>query len=409
MFKFNTDGFARLSSYFTGLGMENYDPLNSTQVNDPPKYSKQELTTFYRSLWGCRKVCDYMPEAMARGWGKLVIEDNEILEQNINNQIDYLYGLRERYCEAQKQANLYGGAVVVRLMKDLSPPETPININEIIRNKKELEYSQILTPWEISPVFAGIGDFKYPEFYQVNINESLINLHKSRVVRFRGASIDNFSIHKNNGFEDSLLLPFVESFTRYLSAHSFAGASLKSFEFVVHKIGNLFESLETKGNEQKIAQRLRDAYRSVSALRGIVLDKDEEAVEIVSRRFSGISEMLEKLEREMVAASGLTYPQFLQEHPSGLAATGESERLAEADRIQSNQVRQWGKNIFNDCRLILASNGVDPNSISWRWEWSNLFQQTPLEAAETQLKLAQAEQIKRNTPNVGGARFSDNF
>lgn len=384
---FQKDTLSRLYSMLGGVGTSEYDPLINTYVTTPPSYSRQDLSDAYRSIWACRKVCDFMPDAMGRGWGRLILKNNQKLESEVNKKLDET---RRIYVAAQKQANLYGGATVVRMVSDGRDMELPIG-----DRFDTLAYSRVFNPWEMYPYIATTFDnIIDPEYYTATLLEEEIDIkvHSSRVIRFRGASTDYETQKRNRGFEDSLLIPFLEPCLRYLTALSYVGASVKSFEFLIHKIESLFETLQNNEGQNRLASRLKYLYNAVSSIRGAVIDKDEEDVVVVSRRYSGVSDVVAMLLNEMIAASGLTRPQLLQEHPSGLSATGESERLAEADRIRAMQEDKWGMIIQSDCELILKSFGYARDD--WEWEWTNLFQQTPLEEAETLLKMAQVERMR---------------
>jgi len=385
---FNTDSLSRLYSLVGGLGVEGYDPIRDTEITSPPMYGRAELLDAYRGLWACRKVCDYLPQAMARGWGQIMIPSNERLQRDLQKQMK---SLRRSYSSAQKLANLFGGATIIRFVDDKREFSEPIG-----DRFKEIQYSRVFNPWEVYPLIeSGYENLEDPEFYTFSSfsEENItVKVHRDRVIRFRGASTDYETMKKNRGFEDSLLVPFIEPCLRYTSALIYVGASVKNFEFMVHKMENLFLQIESSEGQTAIAKRLQALYNAVSSIRGALIDKNEEDVAIVSRRFSGVSDIIEMLLNEMISASGLTRPQFLQEHPTGLAATGESERIAEADNIRAMQEEKWGENIEEDCKLFLKASGYARDD--WNWEWTNLFQQNPLEEAETLLKLAQAKRFR---------------
>jgi phage-related protein (TIGR01555 family) len=388
-YRLNKDSLSRLFSQ-QGLGQSNYDPIEATGVNPPKTYSQQELSNFYRMIWACRKVCDFLPRMMSQGWGKLDLRTNLKLENKVNKELELL---KHTYREGQRLANLYGGAIVVRVIEDNKNYSEPIS-----NNIKSIKYSRVFTPWEIYPYTDSFfDDIIDPEYYQMvtqldNNKETSLKIHKDRILRFRGASTDFQSIRTNRGFEDSLLLPFIEPCLRYLTAVSYVGASVTSFEFVIHKLQNLFIELENEDSQIHLAERLRVAHNSLSALRGMLIDKTEEDVSVVSRNYAGVTEIINSLRDEMVAASGLTKPQFTQEHPSGLAATGQSERLAEADNIRALQSEKWGESIEEDCRLTLKKyKYLEPN---WTWSWNSLFQLSPLEEAELHEKQANADSTR---------------
>lgn len=387
-YRINKDSLSRLLSESGGLGNGQYDPLESIIINKPRKYTAIELTDAYRSIWACRKVCDFLPRMMARGWGKINLPTNIELENKLNKELSLL---RHKYREGQRLANLYGGAVIIRIVEDGRGYSAPIN-----KQITNLRYSRVFTPWEIYPRLDGSEDIYSPEYYEmcasIEGQKTVFNIHSDRIIRFSGADTDYESMRFNRGYEDSLLVPFLDPCLRYLTAVSYVGASVSSFEFVIHKLQNLFTELENEESQLHLAERLRVAHNSLSALRGMVVDKEEEDVAVVSRNYAGVTEIIATLRDEMIAASGLTKPQFIQEHPSGLAATGQSERLAEADNIRALQEEKWGPLIEEDCQLVLKKHKYYLNN--WKWEWANLFQLSPLEEAELHQMEANSDAIR---------------
>lgn len=388
-YRLNKDSLSRLFSEHGGLGQSTYDPIETTGINPPRKYTQHELTNAYRSIWACRKVCDFLPRMMAQGWGRIDLRNNIELENKVNKELEQL---RHTYREGQRLANLYGGAVVVRLVEDNKEYSQPIG-----KDISNIKYSRVFTPWEIYPYSDSLfDDILNPEYYQmitrIDKEETSIKIHKDRILRFRGANTDYLSMRNNRGYEDSMLVPFLEPCLRYLTGISYVGASVTSFEFIIHKLQNLFIELENEESQRHLAERLRVAHNSLSALRGMVIDKTEEDVAVLSRNYAGVTDIINSLRDEMIAASGLTKPQFVQEHPSGLAATGQSERLAEADNIRALQSEKWGESIEEDCILTLRKYRYSlPN---WIWTWNSLFQLSPLEEAELHERQANSDAIR---------------
>jgi phage-related protein (TIGR01555 family) len=388
-YKLNRDSLSRLLSESGGLGNGLYDPLEAIVINRPKKYTAMQLTDAYRSIWACRKVCDFLPRMMARGWGRMNLPTNMELENKLNKELSLL---RHKYREGQRLANLYGGAVIIRIVEDGRDYSTPLG-----KEVGNIRYSRVFNPWEIYPRLNNSDDDVYsPEYYEMSASidgqQSVFKIHSDRIIRFSGAATDHESMRHNRGYEDSLLVSFLDPCLRYLTAVSYVGASVSSFEFIIHKLQNLFSELENEESQAHLAERLRVAHNSLSALRGMVVDKEEEDVTVVSRNYAGVTEIISTLRDEMIAASGLTKPQFIQEHPSGLAATGQSERLAEADNIRALQEEKWGMLIETDCQLVLKKHKYYLNN--WSWEWSNLFQLSPLEEAELHQYQANSDAIR---------------
>ena len=421
------DSYGSLINSLTGLGGV-YDSLNALRIRQPRQYTRHYLDSLYQNIWACRKVCDYKPGMMAKGWGRIVCESGD---QQILNQIDSFTQkeLKTKYWWGQCLANKDGGSIIIRLVDDGEDANEPINLEKA----REISYSRVFDRWEVIPEPLSIQDNPYdPEYYQLWTNygtgktaertsqgfevpsnrvssrtshglevssspvSSLIaqKIHKSRIIRFRGARISPEAMQYNQGWEDSLLIPFIEPCLRYFEAMGYVSSSVSTFETMVLAIQNLFSKIQSEEGRAEIRERLELNQQQMSALRGIAIDRDTENMQMVSRRYNGVSDILERLREEMVAASGLTKPQLISEHPAGLAATGESERLAEAEAIKAEQINKWQDSITTDIQIYLAVNNYQLND--WQWEWNSLFQLTKEEESNIYSKYSQADNIYLN-------------
>lgn len=382
-----TDSFSTVINRVTGLGVREFDSLITTNPSlTNSLYSKSYLDNCYSNFWSAKKVVDYLPMMMTRGWGGIVLGTGSQLDLESANKSLSL--LKRKYKFAQQCANLYGGSAIIRIVNDGLNPIEPIRLD----SPKTVEYSRILDKWEIQATpDAILKDWLDPEYYQITTSDRIEKIHKSRVIRFDGAFSGKESVILNGGWHDSVLISFFTPMLRYFNALGYVSEAVRDFEIFIHYIDGLFDRLagsspaERLDAESKITERLRLNQQQRSSLRGMVGDLTNEKFDFVGRNFGGVAEILDRIKDEMLAASGLTRPQFLQEHPSGLAATGESERRAEADLIRAYQEDKWGDNIRFDCELVFGT------SIGWDWQWANLYQSTPSEESEIRKDLAQTD------------------
>lgn len=426
---FNQDTFTNLVNNITGLGT-GIDSINSTDVAYSSLYwNRQTYDKYYKRLWQARKICDYLPSMMQKSWCKIALGDgNQKIIASANKELDKL---KKTYYRGQILANLYGGAVALRLANDDAPLNEPIDIN----NLKSIKYSQVFDRWSVLPdpisIQSNPHDPEYYNFYssfgtgdaEFDKKSKLYSykLHKSRILRFRGAYLSPYEMMYNQGWEDSVLTPFLDPLLRYLSAIGYAGEGVRTFEIIAHSIDNLFAKTSTADGEAQIKKRLKLNQQTLSALRFFALDRQSEEVNIISRRFQGVGDIIDRLKDEMIGASGLTKPQFYQEHPSGLAATGESERLAEANSIIALCEDKWSEQIYEDVELYFCSHdsitkGVLPDD--YTIQWNSLFTQSPQEKANIKYQVAQTDNlnisnniytnVEARNSHYGGSEFDDN-
>lgn len=371
---------------------------------------REVLDYLYANSWACKRVCDLKPDLMSSAWGELQLKKYPELIEKLKPQ---LAQLRKIYCEGQKIANLYGGATAIRYINQDTDWLSPININKI----QSVSYSRVFDKWEIYPDTSDLAINRnpaYPQFYQYSYlydGSSQINkIHHSRIIRFRGAFLSPQGLIDNDFWENSLLKVFLDPYLEYYRGKKYISLALKSFSLPVIKKRNLIEVLsqEFARGTQSVAQRLKDVFAQLSSDRGVALDSETEEILFIDRKFQGLKDIIDSLQCDMVAASGLTKPQLLKEHPNGLSATGESERLAESQELLAIQNNLWGDLIQEDIKLLLAQYNIYDG---YDWQWTNSYQNTPLEdikIKETQCNIDE-KYITLGTYNqleVRASRFS---
>lgn len=359
--------------------------------------NKNTWAYWYRNSRIVRKVVDLLPELMEKSWGEAysVQEGNRRNENIINALQPQLEKLKNLYCNGQKNANLYGGATVIRMVEDGLDWDFPINDRMV----KQVDYSRICDYWEVAPHFLVedfsnnlLTDYHNPEYYTYLLaNNRTRYLHRDRVLRFRGAYLPNQLLVQNNYWEDSLLRSFMASYLRYDNSLKDIETIMDSVSIPIIKKKGLITQLgkNLQSTIAKIKSQAKEILQTIGVGKGIMLDSEMD-LSFRERNINGLEQAVTTFINDMVANSGLTRPQLLGEHPNGLQATGESEKRSEAERILTLKEDLWGANIRYDLKLLLAQYGIFDNRIQWRW--TNGYQSNPLEEIEVELKQLELEE-----------------
>lgn len=374
------------------LGFGSQSGIEGTAINSKQgrlSWDRETLDYLQAKSWACQRVCELKPDLMASSWGNLQLKNNPEIIEKLTPQLQCL---KDTYCEGQKIANLYGGAIAIRYVNQETDWELPIEE----KNIKSIDYSRVFDKWEIYPdtsILSINNDPKNPEYYRYNFlynNSPQINrIHHSRIIRFRGAFLPPQALIENDYWENSLLERFLEPYLEYYNGKKNISLALKSFSLPVIKKKGLIEVLsqEFSRGTQSVKTRLREIFTDLSSNKGVALDSESEEIIFIDRKFQGLKDIIDMLQNEMVASSGLTKPQLLKEHPNGLSATGESERLAEASELLALQETLWGKLIREDIKLLLAQFNITDG---YEWEWNSTYQNSPSEDIK----------IKESTANI---------
>jgi phage-related protein (TIGR01555 family) len=377
----------------TGLGFSDYDSTMSSQFSGMLNFGSDNyvfLSRLYRQSWQIRKICKYFPSEMTKCWGKLVIEDDLELQKQANNYLDHL---RKCYRQGQTFANLYGGSGYVRFIEDGRELDEPVDY----KNVKSICHSRLYDRWELNINYdsgAIAVDPYNPEYYHFfsyapNTNKAQVKtgqrIHRDRILRFRGNELPPFEQINNNGWEDSVLQVFLNPLKTYLAGLGYVTESLRNFEVIVLKTLDLHDAI-VSGNDALIKERSKLIASEMSSMRPIMMDKTNEEMQILSRNFNNVVDIVQLALREMIASSEIDPGEFYKEKDQ-IKANSKEERLATSGRILALQEEKWHDLIYEDIKLFLAPYGVPDDK--WQWQWTNTYTETQDDKVEREDKVSQ--------------------
>lgn len=400
-------------------------PIYSTNEIYGYFWTRDLMDAFAASLWQCHRVVSCKPYAMLNSWGKLNVAQGDRQKEDRANQ--FFRGLAKKYCHGQILANQHGGSTVIRFVEDGRSADQPIDLDNI----KKIKYSRIFDRWECYPdPLSYMSDPTSPEYYLIALNpqershllsgdlyqgtylsskETYYRIHKDRVLRFDGEFIGAESQIQNQGWHASKLIRFLPPLLRYLEAMGYVSAAMKSFEMVLFLVDDLFKMLATPQGKNQILERARVNQQMLTAVRGMLVDRKREGVQVVSRNFANTDAIIKELRYEMQGASGLDQIELFNEHPTGLAATGQSQRLEKARQTSQLCRYHWGENLegnstedkIGDIELYLRSQDSDINPDSdYEWIWSQDIAITPEEKSQIYVNYSQGDRNYQQTGSL---------
>ena len=346
------------------------------------------LEYLYRQSWACRRIIDYYPDKMVKGWGFLGLDDNPELTDETKIEFNKL---KKLYNQGQKTGNLLGDGYILRLVNDGRDVFEPINYDDV----REIKYSRVLSPREVEPrINYDEHDYYNPEFFEVSTNNQPYQIyHCDRVIRFSGNYLTPDAFERNDYCYASILEPFYEPYIRMEQSIAHVANAMTSFEFILFGVEGLLEDLISGDPNalEKFQAKYKAIQQQMSSDRGIVHDLDLQKIQIAERKFTNIDNIIKEVFRqELIAASGLTKTQLYNEHPSGLNSTGKSELLNEANKVLEYQELKWRDNIDCDVRLIMAKHTI---SDGFYWNWKSTYQPTKEEEIEQRKTIAETDKI----------------
>jgi phage-related protein (TIGR01555 family) len=394
---------SHLYNAILGLGTRR-DPSEATRIRQTKGYTQQALDSYYRRSWACRRVVEIMPRFMCRKWGTPTLggENNSPrLIDDLQNKYAELK-VRNKFKLAQTWANLYGRCHIL-LVTD-SDDFGELTIGEEI---KELV---VLDRWKLypDPTMTEYSRLN-PEYYTflssdalrttnlyLNAYRSKDNVHRSRVLVFTGNNLPDNEKIRNNACEDSVLEPFIDVWKRFFTGYASLSNIINDFDIFTHYIDGLFEGLLLGGEKAKddLYERLETVHVSKSIYGGLVGDLNKEKFEYVSRNLGGVGDIADRLQAELVAASGLPKSVLFGEFAAGLDASGKitGEQSYLNDLVGEAQTDKFSDNI-NDLNKFLAA----PTKKIFGWQWHPLYTETAQSNAEIRKLYAEIDEININT------------
>lgn len=364
-----------LSSVISGMGTDR-DWTTSIDVDRRTILSRDQAHNLSTHPL-INRICTAHADAAIRKKWELILGDNEDVERqkNINAEMQHLE-LYDAFNEAQFQANIYGGAVIIQLIEDGRPADQPIDFNNI----KSVRGYRVLDRHKIRPRIIGYQDPIKVEYYEVILTEFLSKsiknikndrfknrfkngylIHRSRIIRFDGTRATPDLMLENDGWSPSLIEQLWDQYKLYKTTLQSAAGLLKDFSLFVIYWQGLLELMraQDKDEKEKLRKQLILYQQMASIFGGIFVDKENQSVEFPSRNLSGLDQASNLQRDAFIGESGLPHTKIFGESPSGLGATGESEERNWAQEVGNFQVSRWEKKIRKAAKPILNAKELN--------------------------------------------------
>ena len=432
----NFDGFI---NQITGMGTAR-DKAAHTRFRRNRELTGEELDALYSDDAMASRVCDVVPDEELRQGYTVVIdptekdntetgpEDAAQIGVDVKSDADDL-GLQEKMIEARVWGRAFGGGAILIGLDDGAAEAgnmaEPIDLNAIRRvthlnvlDRSYLWPNQFYT----DPTEAKAG---LPRTYWVTPQsasgvtharsfQGTIEIHETRLVVFGGARTSIRRRQEQSGWDQSVLQRMQTTLTRYGSSFSALGHLIQDANAGVYKMEGYLEAIAAE-ETNLVMKRLdmMDMMRSVQ--RAVVLDAEGEEFERQNFNWSGIKDPFELLMLSLAADARMPVTVLMGQAPAGMQATGESDMRWFYDTITSSQENIIQPALEYVLRLIMLSkegptNGVEPES--WGVIFPSLWQPTPLEASEIELRHAQSDNIYNamgaaNADEIATSRFTE--
>lgn len=368
------------------------------------------------------RVCDVVPEEELRQGYKINVapdsddESGKDLDAassvgtDVQDYADAL-GLQAKFIEARVWGRVFGGGALILGADDGATAEAgtlkePLNENGISRfdhiNVIDRRYMHPLSYYDdpTDPKFGKAKTFIITPQATSSLQAarslaSAVEIHETRLVVFGGTRTTIHTRQTNGGWDTSVLQRMNTVLEQFGVSWQALTHILQDASQGVFKMRGLLDALASE-ETALVMKRLDMMDMARSNVRAVVLDAEGEEFARQNYTWSGIDKVFEMLMLRISAAARMPVTVLMGQSPAGMDATGESDIRWFYDTIRSSQTNDVKPALEHILRLImLTKNGPTRGQVpdSWSVTFPSLWQMSPIEQADVELKTAQKDDI----------------
>lgn len=361
------------------------------------KRTPQDLEELYRSTWLGGQVVDIPAFEMTRCRREFLIEDEKTTKKIEADSRRLM--LWEKFQEAIKWADLYGGGALLLGLDGTGELDEPLDLNRVkegsLRFIHALDARTLLpnggldTQLVYDPTSA---QFMQPEFYSIAAAR-MDWVHHSRIIRFPGVSLPWLEMQRTLWWGGSVVERMYDAIA---DADAVVGGVihlLKEASVDVIGIKGLMGLLRTEEGTETIRKRIQLSDTMKSIYNSIVKDADEDYAQKQNALVQGMAGLVEQYLVIVAAASGIPVTRLLGTSAKGLSATGEGDLRNFYDMIDSRRQTYLRPRIDALDQVFLRSVlGTIPED-GIPWEFGSLWQMDETQRAAVDKSDAETARI----------------
>ena len=359
-------GTARDSNLYTEFGPTNIE-------------SRYYYNNARDASWAVQRVINMPIDDQFTHWRQF---DGSTAENMAMKQAEKDHNIRFHLREVQRAARLYGGAALI-LRTGEAPLGSPLMVNRLMRDRpgrrSDLRNLILIDRYDLTPI-EWVTSLDHPNYgmpsrFRAYLRGAMgyreIEVDASRVLVFQGDKPPVQSTDSDWEFWGKSILTSVlrtilqQSTVAQALAHLVNEASIPVYK--QHRFAKALaqEGRETDSDYPSIMKRLEASTEIQTVWGAKVLDKNDD-FERVQVTFSALPEIFDKFAEQVAEAAGLPVTQFLGREPTGMNATGESNREHYAAFLRSMQERMLDTPLLTLDRVLARVMGL-PEPPAYHW------------------------------------------
>ena len=400
------------SNIFTGMGTDK-DKRTGGQLSKN-RSSQSELEILHDGDDLAKLAINEVPDRGTSKWitHKVGADDGGIDIANKIVKEEKRLQVKKKFKKAWAWGRLYGGAVVYISLDDGLDPKEPINLNRIAK----VNSLTVLHRYELNR--GALNDdidspnFGLPETYSVagRAGADIQEIHHTRMIRFEGSPLSEQEFKNNDYWSDSVLNVLKDIIRDYNGAYAGVSHAMQDFDVSILKLKNLADIIGSD-EDDLVVGRLKLMNLAKSVLGSILIDAEEEDFETMSRQFTNVDKVLEKLDQRLVMAMRMPHTVVLGNGSTGtLGAGGESENnnMNALVSAQQEEILETPIDYINEI-IQAAKHGPTNGDIlkSYSWSFNPLSEPSGKEVAETRKLVAESDKVYLEFGVLGASEVAE--
>ncbi len=395
--RYKQDG---LENTLTGIGGEN-DILTYETVSKD-RITLDQCDALLSSNGAAGALATYPALRLVQAGFEVDTPDNNEYFQDELDRLEFWTHLQS----AIMWGKAYGGAVMLLGIRGTGKLEDEAKVE----NAKGIDFIRV---YDCRDVFKldRKGNFTYGddcEYYQIvsPISGNTFIVHKSRIIKFRGAITTGDDRVNNSGWDNSVYVRAISSIMKYTGSVDSAIRALKDINTYTAKIEGIWNSL-VAGEDDAIRDRMMEFKWARDAMGLLVYDEDEE-INKHTASLSGIKDVFDAIKEDLILNSeGIPARVLFGSQVGGLNNKGEAETHDYISWLEF----QSRVNMQPAARYFISFLATGKGITDYKVNFGHLDSMTRLEYAEFYDKMSQGDEryVRNNIlspETIGKARFS---
>ena len=337
------------------------------------------IDTIYQTNWLARRGIDQPVEDMFKAWRRWDKPHREEMKK-----AEKKHKLKKLYKDSTRYARLYGGIVVIPLLKGQDDLEKPLDLDSI--EKGDLIKLLIFDRWyvgktEVNYTNPVADDYLRPKYYTLPLERKgqSMRVHYSRVIERSGLEVPLHQKRQGILWGMSWLLPVLDTINQYTRAIDSTARLIDEQTIDVLKKEGWAESSTTEQREEM--ETHMDWVARIKRTRRMMVGDKKDEFDRKTITTSGVSNMIDALQEDVSGGFRMPVTLLFGKAKAGMSGDTNDGDIRNYNNTLVSQQDEIGESMeLADEIVIRSTYGEMPENIEY--DWSPLDAMTGTEKAK---------------------------